>query len=66
MFTQPNKIPLHLVQPRQTKRLDTHGLWADVLERSSTKKELGVLMYSRSTVSQQCTLLVRKADDILE
>lgn len=66
MHMQPNKIPLQSVQPRQAKKLDTHELLADVLERCSTKKELDVLVDNRSTVSQWCTFLGRKANDILE
>ena len=38
---------------------------ADLLERSSAEKELGVLVGNRLAVSQQCTLVAMKASGIL-
>lgn len=51
--------------PKQAKMLDTHGLRADQLERSSEEKDLGVLVDSRLTMSQQFALVARKANSIL-
>lgn len=42
-----------------------YRLEADVLERSSTEKEIGGLVDSRLTMSQQCALLAKKANGIL-
>ncbi len=38
---------------------------ADLLERSSAEKELGVLVDNRLAMSQQCTLVAMKASGIL-
>lgn len=41
-------------------------LGPDLLERGSAEKDLGVLVDDKLTVSQQCTLMAKKADDIPE
>ena len=40
-------------------------LGADLLERSSSEKDLGVLVSNRSAMSQQHVLVAQKANDIL-
>lgn len=42
-----------------------YRLGGDLLERSSEKKELSVLLDCRLTMSQQCTLVVKKSNGIL-
>jgi len=43
-----------------------YRLGADLLERSSVRKDLGVLVGSRLAVSQRCDLVAKKANVILE
>ena len=42
-----------------------YRLWTDLLESSIGERDLGVLVYSRMTVSQQCGLEAKKATGIL-
>lgn len=42
-----------------------YRLGHELLQRSSAEKELGVLVDDRSAMSQQCALVVKKADGIL-
>ncbi|KAJ7398545.1 hypothetical protein BTVI_124088 [Pitangus sulphuratus] len=41
-------------------------LGADMMESSSVEKGLGVLVYNKLPMSQQCDLVAKKANDILE
>ena len=45
-----------------------HQCWLgdDLLERSPAEKDLGVIMGNRLTMSQQCVLVAKKDNDILE
>jgi len=43
-----------------------YRLGNDLLERSSVEKDLGVLVGNRLTMSQQCVLVAKKDNDILE
>ncbi|PKU29643.1 rna-directed dna polymerase from mobile element jockey- hypothetical protein [Limosa lapponica baueri] len=45
--------------------LRKHRLWADLLERSSVEKDLGVLVDNWMTMSQQCAFVAKKANGIL-
>ncbi|PKU42019.1 hypothetical protein llap_7677 [Limosa lapponica baueri] len=40
-------------------------LGADLVESTFEEKDLGVLVDNRMTMSQQCTLVAKKANDIL-
>ena len=42
-----------------------YRLGADLLERSSVEKDLGVLVDSRMAMSQQCALMANKTNSIL-
>jgi len=42
-----------------------YSLGADLLERSSADRYLGVLVDDKLTMSQQCALVVRKTNGIL-
>ena len=42
-----------------------YTLWADLLESSSTEKDLGVLVDSKETLSRHCALVAKKANSIL-
>ena len=43
-----------------------YRLGTDLLEFSSAERDLGVLVDSRLTVNQQCALVAKKADGLLE
>ena len=47
------------------KRRHQYRLGADLLERSSVEKYLGVLVANRLSMSQQCAFVAKKTNDIL-
>ena len=54
-----------VLQLGRNNHVHQYRLGADLLERSSVEKGLGVLVYNRVTTSQQCTLAAKKANGIL-
>lgn len=46
--------------PKEKKHMHQYTLADDLLERNSVDKDLGVLMYNRTTMSQQCALMAKK------
>jgi len=47
-------------------RMHQYRLAADLLERSSAEKDLGVLVNDRLAMSQQCALVGKKSNSILK
>ena len=45
---------------------DQYQLWAELLQRSSAGKDLCVLVDNRVAMSQQCALVAKKVNDILQ
>jgi len=60
-----NKSEYRVLHPRRKNCMHQYTLGADLLERSSTEKNLGVLVDNRLALSQQCALTARKANGIL-
>ena len=57
-FNDSKRKVLHL------ERTNQYTLGADLLESSSVEKDLGVLVDSRLTMSQQCALVAKKVNSI--
>ena len=57
-----NKSKYRILHLGRSNRKHLYRLWADLLERSSAGKNLGVMMDSRLAVSQHCALLAKKGD----
>lgn len=51
---------------RRNNYIHRYRLGAVLLERSSSEKHLGVLVYERLAVRQQCVLVAKKANVILK
>ena len=61
-FSKGKYTVLHLGRNNLTHQCRLGG---DLLERSSVEKDLGVLVDNRLTMSQQCVLVVKKANRTL-
>jgi len=61
-FTKGKCRVLHL---GMNNPMNQDRLRADLLESSSVERDLGVLVYNRLTMSQQCALVAKKATSVL-
>ncbi|TRZ26045.1 hypothetical protein HGM15179_001068 [Zosterops borbonicus] len=61
-FNKSRGMVLHL---ERNNPMYQHRLGADLLESSSVKKDLGVLVDNKRYVRQQCVLVAKKANEIL-
>ncbi|KAK4827129.1 hypothetical protein QYF61_014523 [Mycteria americana] len=61
MFNKGKCKVLHL---RRNNPMHQYRLWSNQLVRSSAEEDLGVLVDSKLTMSQQCTLTAKKVNSI--
>ena len=60
-----NKVKYRVLHLGRNNNTYQNRLGADLLERSSAEKDLGVLVDNRLAMSQLCALMARKANGIL-
>ncbi|KAJ7419876.1 hypothetical protein BTVI_23631 [Pitangus sulphuratus] len=61
-----NKGKCRVLQLRRNNSRCQHGLGTDLLETSSVDKDLGILVHHKLSVSQQCSLVAKKDNGVLE
>ena len=60
-----NKGKCRVLHLGRSNYMHQYRLGADLMERSSEEKDLGILMDDRLAMSQQCAFVAKKANDIL-
>ena len=61
-----NKGKCGVLYPVKINHIHQDTLGDELLKRSSAEKDLGVVVDNRLAMSQQCALVVKKANDILQ
>ena len=61
-----NKSKCRVLRLGRNNCMHRYKLGADLLEKNSTEKNLGILVANRLATSQKCALVAKKANGILE